>query len=229
MSVDAAPALGPFKAVVLDIEGTTTPLSFVHDVLFPYVLNNIESFLDDHWSEPECQEKIAALYEQSVQDVVGGVEGAVSIVAPTESDAGVRKASVVANVAWQMRADRKIAALKAFQGYMWRAAYASGAVRGVVYPDVVAALALYRSRGIPVFIYSSGSVEAQKLLFKHSDKGDLLDSFAGHFDTAIGPKTVAESYSKLAAEIAVAPNHILFVSDNVKGQSLPLSLDIPVA
>ncbi|KAH9277244.1 2,3-diketo-5-methylthio-1-phosphopentane phosphatase [Batrachochytrium salamandrivorans] len=219
-----------YTAVVLDIEGTTTPISFVHDVLFPHVTSHVQSFLDNHWDEPECQQKVADLMIQARQDKEAGLEGSVEIHAETITSQdnlqenrlmetvhlSQTKASVVDYIKWVMSSDRKVTALKSFQGYMWRFAFEAGSVTGVVYDDVLMALKSWKMHGIPVFIYSSGSVEAQKLLFKYSDKGDLLEYFKGHYDTTTGPKTEVSSYELISADIGVPTSQILFVSDNVK-------------
>ncbi|KAJ3258542.1 Enolase-phosphatase E1 [Boothiomyces macroporosus] len=191
------------QVIILDIEGTTTPISFVHDVLFPYILDNVESFLKEHWEADQVKQHVKDLFEL---DKAEKMDGHVPVV---ENDLD----SVVANVKWMMSIDRKIGPLK---GYIWKSAYETGKVAGVVYDDVVEALAHWTTHGKTVYIYSSGSVQAQKLLFKYSTHGDLLNYFGGHFDTAIGLKTVPESYSAIAKEIKHEPSDILFLSDNIK-------------
>jgi enolase-phosphatase E1 len=114
-----------------------------------------------------------------------------------------------------MSIDRKIGPLKAFQGYLWKSAYEQGKIRGVVYDDVVQALKVWKERNIHVYIYSSGSVPAQKLLFGYSNQGDLLPRIQGHFDTCIGSKLDKQSYIKIAKEIGSSPPSILFLSDNI--------------
>ncbi|KAJ3235058.1 Enolase-phosphatase E1 [Chytriomyces hyalinus] len=125
-----------------------------------------------------------------------------------------------AYVAWihaSIKADRKIGALKTFQGYIWKFAYEDGSVKGHVYKDVKPVLSKWNWLKIPVYIYSSGSIGAQKLLFGFSEEGDMLPHFAGHFDTTIGLKLEAASYAKIAKEISTIPAaKILFLSDNVK-------------
>ncbi|XP_026028895.1 enolase-phosphatase E1 isoform X2 [Astatotilapia calliptera] len=129
----------------------------------------------------------------------------------TDEEKAIRE--VVENVLWQMAADRKSTALKQFQGHMWRSAYASGRIKGEVYQDVVPSIRTWRARGLKVYIYSSGSVEAQKLLFGYSVEGDLLELFDGHFDTSIGAKVDAKSYERIAERIGCQPEEITFLTD----------------
>ncbi|KAI8902970.1 HAD-like domain-containing protein [Globomyces pollinis-pini] len=209
--------LGPVATVVVDIEGTTTPISFVHDVLFPYVLANVEQFLVDNWEVVECQEHVKSLYELSVKDLEEKLEGAVEIL--QVGNAATKESaieSVVKSVKWQMSVDRKVGPLKALQGYMWKTAYENKTIKGVVYDDVVEAFKAWKSNGKSVYIYSSGSVGAQKLLFEHSDQGNLLEYIDGHFDTAIGPKVAQSSYEAIAKEIGADSKSILFLSDAIK-------------
>jgi enolase-phosphatase E1 len=123
--------------------------------------------------------------------------------------------SIVKNITWQMDMDRKIGALKAFQGFMWKSAYTSGKIQGVVYDDVIAALKHWKDHEKKIYIYSSGSIAAQKLLFQYSDHGNLLSFFDGHFDTTIGLKTVKESYTNISKQIELKPSEILFLTDNI--------------
>ena len=196
-----------YQVVLTDIEGTTTPISFVKDVLFPYVLENLDAFLTAKWEEPELQPYINDLVEHSRVDFEDGVEDSV-LIQPGD------KASLMQNIRWQMSIDRKQKALKALQGYMWRGGYAKGDLKGIVYDDVVTFLKSCETRNVPVYIYSSGSVAAQKLLFGYSDHGDLLHLFKGHFDTNVGSKLEEKSYRRIAEEIGYQPDQILFLSDN---------------
>ncbi|KAI8914508.1 2,3-diketo-5-methylthio-1-phosphopentane phosphatase, partial [Gorgonomyces haynaldii] len=193
--------------ILTDIEGTTTPISFVKEVLFPHVYEHCQQFLTDRWDEKETQDCVKALKEQSEKDQQEGLKF-------TMIDDTV--ASVVKNIQEQMDQDRKITALKQFQGYMWRFAYENGQVQGVVYDDVVEQLKHWKSKDLPVSIYSSGSVMAQKLLFQYSTHGNLLEYFVSHFDTKIGSKLETKSYKDIAKELDVKPKHVLFLSDNVK-------------
>ncbi|XP_057177629.1 enolase-phosphatase E1 [Triplophysa rosa] len=118
-----------------------------------------------------------------------------------------------------MAADRKTTALKQLQGHMWRAAYLMGKIKGEVYPDVVPAIRQWRHHGLQIYIYSSGSVEAQKLLFGYSVEGDLLDLFDGHFDTNIGAKVESKSYENIAEKIGCQPEEIMFLTDVTRERS----------
>ncbi|KAK9766930.1 enolase-phosphatase E1 [Basidiobolus ranarum] len=207
---------GKYNTVILDIEGTTTPISFVHDVLFPYVRERAEEFLNQNWDSPELQQYVELLRGQAKQDTQEGNTPAVEIPKSEESDKNTIISAILTNIYWQMDQDRKIGALKNFQGYMWKTGYQIGELKGVVYDDVVPALERWSRDGMAIYIYSSGSVPAQKLLFGYSDKGDLLHFFQGHFDTTVGLKTEVESYERIAKEIGKSPKDILFVSDNVK-------------
>eukprot|EP00075_Anas_platyrhynchos_P023453 XP_027312706.1 enolase-phosphatase E1 isoform X1 [Anas platyrhynchos] len=184
------------------------------ETLFPYVRDNVGAYLRAHWEEEECQRDVGLLRKQAQEDA--GLEGAVPI--PVESGNGDEELerviqAVVDNVLWQMALDRKSTALKQLQGHIWRAAYTTGQVKGEVFEDVVPAIRKWREAGMKVYIYSSGSVEAQKLLFGYSTEGDILELFDGHFDTKIGPKVESESYRRIAASIGCATNNILFLTD----------------
>ncbi|KAI8142444.1 2,3-diketo-5-methylthio-1-phosphopentane phosphatase [Fennellomyces sp. T-0311] len=203
-----------YDTVVLDIEGTITPITFVKDTLFPFVLNGLDAFLDRNWGSSDLDAYIAQLREQAQKDVDNGLTGAVVI--PKEGSSDEIKAAIKKNIQWQMAADRKIGALKAFQGYMWKDGYATGELRGEIYADVTPLLNKWRDSGKKMYIYSSGSVPAQKLIVGYSDKGNLTEYFSGYFDTAVGLKIEASSYEKIAQEIGENPSRILFVSDNIK-------------
>ncbi|KAG0272584.1 Enolase-phosphatase E1 [Linnemannia exigua] len=207
----------PFDVVVSDIEGTTTPIVFVKENLFPYVTSKLADFLQRNWSSEEMKSAVEALRVQADKDVADGIANAITIA--TESDevtAEKVQQDVIATIGWQMKIDRKIGALKAFQGYMWREGYANGDLKGALYADVIPAFDHWKAEGKKLYIYSSGSIPAQKLLFGYSEKGDLLHYFAGHYDTTIGLKVQAESYTKIAADIGVTPARILFLSDNIQ-------------
>ncbi|CEM31813.1 unnamed protein product [Vitrella brassicaformis CCMP3155] len=221
---------------LLDIEGTTTSISFVADVLFPYVRDHLCSHLTERLEgqDDETIDDIRALAKQARDDGEEAPQIDVSELVKTvaggkgseQSNGRARlsteeRARLVAAVQrfvlWCMDNDRKMPALKALQGHMWRAAYRSGLIKGHVYADVLPFLeAATTQQGASVWIYSSGSVEAQKLLFAHSEKGDLTKFFSGHFDTMIGSKLAAESYTTICKQMGAEPSSVLFVTDNIK-------------
>ncbi|MGR8935216.1 MAG: acireductone synthase [Gammaproteobacteria bacterium] len=181
------------KAIVTDIEGTTTALSFVKDVLFPYAREHLEAFVRANAEDPQIQILLSAAQRE--------------IGAPLELDA------LIAQFIRWIDEDRKITPLKALQGLIWDYGYRQGAFTGHIYPDAAEALEKWHAHGIALYVYSSGSVQAQKLLFGHSNAGDLTPLFSGYFDTNIGGKKETESYRRIATEIGLAPETILFLSD----------------
>ena len=181
--------------ILTDIEGTTSSISFVKDVLFPYARKALPAFVRDHGSDPEVR---------------GWLDNAAL-------DAGtVCQDSVIVELlqGW-IDADRKHPALKALQGMMWADGYANGEFRAHVYPDAVAALRTWHALGHRLYVYSSGSVAAQKLLFGHSTAGNLQPLFSGYFDTAVGGKREQDSYRRVAEAIGCQGSDVLFLSDVV--------------
>lgn len=198
------PLPGGVRAVLTDIEGTTTPLSFVLDVLFPYARRRLDAACasgDARFGEP-----LRLLREEHEAEKAGGANIADIAGLPDFGD-GAPYAH------WLMDRDRKSTALKMLQGMLWEEGYRSGELKGQVYPDVAAALRTWKERGIRARVFSSGSVLAQKLIFGHSDQGDLLTFFEGFHDTTTGPKQVAASYQAIAEAFALPPEQILFLSD----------------
>jgi len=214
MGTDVALLVDSAPVILLDIEGTTTSISFVKDVLFPYVRINLEEYLISHWGEPELLDDIKALRKQAQDDVTNGVEDVKLI--PESTKIEEVKSAILDNVLQQMDKDRKTTALKQLQGHIWRTAYQSNSIKGHVYPDVVPALQHWCKKGKRIYIYSSGSVEAQKLLFGYSEEGDLLQYFSGHFDTLVGNKTESSSYAAIANTIGIAHDKVVFFTDVVK-------------
>lgn len=199
-------------AVVLDIEGTTTPISFVYDVLFPYARQHAQAYLKAHWGEAELVPCIEAFREQSRQDLAAGLP-VQPVPLAGEADAEVTRQAVAANVRTYMEADRKVTCLKTLQGLVWRDGYDEGELQGVVFDDVPGALRRWHEGGTAVYIYSSGSIEAQQLLFRYSNHGDLSGCLSGYFDTTTGPKRDSDSYRKIAASVGLPPADMLFATD----------------
>ncbi|XP_043197152.1 enolase-phosphatase E1-like isoform X2 [Amphibalanus amphitrite] len=196
------------NAIILDIEGTTTSISFVKDILFPYAREHLDSFLTEHWGSEDCSTIVNLLRDQASADGV--------TLPAAESDPALLREGIRRYVLSLMDADRKVTALKHLQGLIWTRGYLDGHIIGHVYGDVPAALEQWNRQDISVWIYSSGSIAAQKLLFGHTEHGSLLKHFSGHFDTTTGPKTEVESYRKIAAAIGSSPEQILFVTDILK-------------
>ncbi|EXB42549.1 putative bifunctional methylthioribulose-1-phosphate dehydratase/enolase-phosphatase E1 1 [Morus notabilis] len=201
------------RFVVLDIEGTTTPISFVTDVLFPYARDNVARHLSATYDTAETKDDIELLRSQVQDDLKNGVSGAVPV--PSD-DAGKEAviAALVANVEAMIKADRKITALKQLQGHIWRTGFENNELEGVVFEDVPEALARWHGSGIKVYIYSSGSRLAQRLIFGNTKYGDLREFLSGFFDTAVGNKRETRSYVEIAQSLGVdKPSEILFVTD----------------
>jgi enolase-phosphatase E1 len=192
------------EVLLFDIEGTTTNILFVKDVLFPYARNNCRKFLVENFEVPEIKAAIDELVDLSVRD---------GIPIERSGDKEIFVDSIVANVHQQISQDRKTKELKNLQGKIWKVAFESGAIKGHVYDDVPRKFKEWKNRGYKLYIYSSGSVEAQKLLFGNSEYGNLLDLLSGHFDTNVGHKQESQSYMTIAKEINVEPKKILFFSD----------------
>ncbi|CAG9134020.1 unnamed protein product [Plutella xylostella] len=188
----------------------------VIDKLFPYASEHVKQYLEAQWETAEVKEAAAALRKLSLEDEENKVDGVVKIPAEDASKEDQIE-GLVNNVKWLMGADRKVAPLKTLQGLIWKQGYDNGDIKGHVYDDVLAALEQWHSvEGQKVYIYSSGSVQAQKLLFGQSLAGDLLKYIDGHFDTAVGAKQEAASYTKIVEQIACKPEEVLFLTDILK-------------
>lgn len=181
------------QAIVTDIEGTTSPIDFVHKTLFPYAKQHLRRYLQTHTDDAEVTTQIAE---------VAKLEGR-----PLSLD---ETADVLER--W-IDEDRKITPLKALQGLIWAQGYADGALSGHVYADTPVYLRRWHAAGKRLYVYSSGSVAAQKLIFGHSDAGDLTPLFSGYFDTRIGAKREAAAYQAILAELGLPGEAVLFLSD----------------
>lgn len=190
-----------YKYLLLDIEGCTTAISFVKDVLFPYVIEHAESYISKNLTAEEqdtLSKSLSADLTPEQLEAVGASSGPADI------------------VKYMVRNDLKVASLKSLQGKMWKDGYQNGTLKGHVYEDFIPMLDWMKSHGVQVYIYSSGSVQAQKLLFGNSIKGDICEHFKGHFDiTTSGNKKQSTSYTNIAKSLGVDPNEIVFCSDAV--------------
>lgn len=183
------------RVVLTDIEGTTSSISFVHDVLFPYASEHLPGFIRAQYQDnPAVAEQLDSVADQSG-------------VAREDIDGLIRVLQ-----AW-INEDRKETALKALQGMVWQQGYQQGELKGHIYPDAADYLQRWHDRGLRLFVYSSGSVKAQKLIFGFTTEGDFTPFFSGYFDTRIGGKKEADSYRNILAELGVEASTVLFLSD----------------
>lgn len=181
------------KAILTDIEGTTSSISFVKDVLFPYARARLPAFVRAHAEQPNIRallDEVSALHGTPLND----------------------EQTIAELIRW-IDEDRKATPLKALQGLIWEAGYRDGDYRGHIYPDAARKLKEWKAQGLALYVYSSGSVHAQKLLFAHTECGDLTPLFSGYFDTQVGAKQADESYQAIARHIGLPPIQLLFLSD----------------
>jgi enolase-phosphatase E1 len=183
-------------AILTDIEGTTSSISFVRDVLFPYARRALPGFVGEHAHEPEVRRWLDAV--------------------ATEAGGLCQDDMIVETLQGWIDQDRKHTALKALQGLVWEAGYRNADFTAPIYPDAAQTLQRWHALGLPLYVYSSGSVPAQKLFFGHSDAGDLTGLFSGWFDTEVGGKREAGSYAAIAERIKAKAHDVLFLSDVVE-------------
>lgn len=187
----------PIRAILTDIEGTTSAVSFVFDVLFPYAREHLPAFVRRYAAEAKVAAQLEAVRAES-----------------GEADADIER--IIEILLGWIAEDRKATPLKALQGMVWEQGYRAGELKGHVYPDAVDALQRWKREGYQLYVYSSGSIQAQRLIFGCSEAGDLSPLFSGYFDTTSGPKREAASYARIAEVIGRAPAEILFLSDVVQ-------------
>lgn len=185
------------RAIVTDIEGTTSDIAFVKNVLFPYARAAMEEYV------------LSQKENSAVADILAEV-------AEIKGKPGMSEAEAIEVLKRWIDEDKKITPLKTLQGFIWQHGYEMGDFTGHIYDDAAAALREWHTAGIQLYVYSSGSIFAQKLLFGHSDAGNLMPLFSGYFDTTTGGKRETESYSKIAAAIGMPTNQILFLSDIIE-------------
>lgn len=181
------------RAIVTDIEGTTSSIDFVHQTLFPYAKKHLRAYLKAHADRTEIQQLIDEV--EAIEHTELSVEGAADVLERWIAE------------------DRKLTPLKALQGMIWAQGYAAGELKGHVYADTPDALRRWHAQGLKLYVYSSGSVEAQKLIFGHTEYGDLTPLFSGYFDTRVGPKRDAGSYRAILGHTGLKGEEVLFMSD----------------
>jgi len=186
--------MSDIRAVLTDIEGTTSSIDFVKDVLFPYARQHLPAYVETHTDEPEVQHWLHEAAKEA--GIVEATRGEI----------------IDLLIRW-IDEDRKSTALKALQGMIWREGYESGVYQSHMYPEVAGRLKAWHDQGLKLYVYSSGSVPAQKLMFGFTEVGDLTPLFSGYFDTQTGHKRETVSYQRIAEALELAPGQVLFLSD----------------
>jgi enolase-phosphatase E1 len=181
------------KAIVTDIEGTTSSLAFVKEVLFPYARVNLADYVRRNIAQEQVNKIMAATCQ--------------------EINAELDTEQIITQLIQWIDEDKKVTPLKSLQGLIWEAGYQQVDFKGHIYPDAVEKLKKWKAKGLDLYVYSSGSVQAQKLLFAHTDYGDLTPLFSGYFDTHIGGKKEPQSYRNIANSIGIDAEQLLFLSD----------------
>lgn len=181
------------KAILTDIEGTTSSINYVKDVMFEYSKNRLKDYLQKHWKEDHVKNIVKSLSQKLEKDI--DLQTAVLVFKDF------------------IEKDIKDTLLKELQGHIWEEGFKSGELKGHIYEDAYIKLKELKEKGYKIFVYSSGSIKAQKLFFGHSSYGDITYLFDGFFDTTVGSKKDPDSYLKIASTIGLDPKEILFLSD----------------
>jgi enolase-phosphatase E1 len=201
----------PIRHVLLDIEGTTAPVRFVSETLFPYAAERMAGFLEARGEDGDVRELLAQV-AQAWRDDPNAAARELLHLAPRDASPASR---VLPYLRWLIQEDRKLTPLKDLQGLVWEEGYASGALQGPLYPDVAPALRRWREAGLGLAVYSSGSVRAQQLIYGHSNAGDLRGLFQHWFDTRIGSKQESTSYRQIVTHLEAPACSVLFISDSI--------------
>jgi len=199
------------RAILLDIEGTTTPIAFVHEVLFSYARTHLRKFLLGHSGSAEVISDLARLRSEHADDVKQNLQPPMLIAGSPEAEIE----SIVAYINWLIDRDRKSTGLKSLQGKIWKQGYVDGVLKAQLFADVAPALERWRRAGLTISIFSSGSKLAQQLLFEHTDAGDVSGFISNYFDTTVGAKTEVQSYVQIAIALGLTTREVLFISDVV--------------
>jgi enolase-phosphatase E1 len=199
---------------LVDVEGTVAPISLVADELFPYARRNFPQFLKRSTGDPGVRADLSLLAQENRAEKAAGVPRLPEVVHPDQVETPRFRLDAMVYLTWLMDRDRKSTALKSLQGKVWKAGFENGQLKGTLFDDVLPAFQQWASEGA-IAIYSSGSVEAQQLLFRHTNFGDLTPLLSGYFDTRTGPKSESASYRAIAEQLAVSPDDVTFFSDVV--------------
>ena len=197
--------------LLLDIEGTTCPVSFVSDVLFPFAKQELSHYIKQHWDESPHKKPIQAAKKEWLND---RSTESVQIKRQVIKGESEEMDGLIQYLKHLISIDKKSTALKDLQGKIWEHGYKNGELKSQLFPETAECLREWREQGLTLSVYSSGSIQAQKLLYRHSPAGDLEKFFSHWFDTHTGPKKSTESYTTIAKQLHSAPNKIWFVSDN---------------
>jgi enolase-phosphatase E1 len=208
------PAEAAISHILLDIEGTTCPIDFVKDTLFPYAADQLDSFLDKEAANPKVQQLLHSVEHAWKEDTDD--EACRLLVSARMEGKGSTAEQLRPYLKWLIRNDKKLTPLKDLQGLIWERGYQDGHLCAPLFEDVPLALRRWKLMGIELCVYSSGSVKAQQLLYSHSTAGNLQPLFSAWFDTRIGTKQQADSYSAIANQLEVKPENMLFISDVIE-------------
>ena len=197
--------------LLLDIEGTTWPVSFVSDILFPFAKQELSTYIKQNWDKIPHKKPIQAAKKEWLDDESSKSMQIKQQVAKGETE---EMDGLIQYLKHLMSIDKKSTALKDLQGKIWEHGYNNGGLKSQLFPETAECLREWHKQGLPLSVYSSGSIQAQKLLYRHSPAGDLEKLFSHWFDTHTGPKKSTESYIRIAGQLHSSPNKIWFVSDN---------------
>jgi enolase-phosphatase E1 len=200
---------------LMDVEGTVAPISLVTEELFPYARRNFPQFLKKSTGDARVRADLALLAAENRAERAPGVPRLPEVVHPEQVETPRFRLDAMVYLTWLMDRDRKSTALKSLQGKIWKAGFENGQLRGTLFADVPEAFQRWAKDG-KVAIYSSGSVEAQRLLFGHSTYGDLTPLISSYFDTRTGAKSESASYQSIATELGATPAEVIFFSDVVR-------------
>ena len=201
------------RHLLLDIEGTTCPVSFVSDTLFPYARQSLSSYIASHRSDPEVQDILNTAWKEWSDD---DTEASHRLRDKHQQEGLQTSQAITDYLLYLIDIDKKSTALKDLQGKIWLRGYQSGEIKAELFPETSACLQEWSERHLAISSYSSGSIQAQKLIYQYSKSGDLTRHIQQWFDTHTGPKKEAESYSIISQKLKTPPQAILFVSDNVQ-------------
>ena len=203
------------RVFLLDVEGTVAPIALVADHLFPYARTHFPDFLKKSKGDQGVRADLALLAEENHTEAAEGVPRISPVVQPEDVETPRFRLDAMVYLTWLMDRDRKSTALKSLQGKIWKKGFENGELRSTLFPDVAPAFARWAKEG-KIAIYSSGSVQAQQLLFRHTTGGDLTPMITSYFDTRTGSKSERTSYALISAQLGAPPHAVLFFSDSVR-------------